>query len=516
MDELVALALVRDLARRRWRLLTALALVGALLGAGTWWALAPGHVARSEVLLQGARDDSEVAAQTEIATSLVVLDAVAATVGPGVTGVDLRDRVSVTVAEGNVVAITGTGPTPEAAQRLADGVTGEYMRFADRLSDEAATALAAVLDVRRDELGQRIEDTRRQIAGLQSSPALTQDSPEGARARSELDRLGNELTSATTELQDTEGKATEVATEATASRGRITVIEPAAVTGAGSPTLVQLVAGGAIGLALAGLVALLLARSADRRLSAPADVAAALGVPLLADGAVTVAPGDLLPAEARPGDGLVARLLAFLRAGPAPVGRRPLDDGRARRAMVQVADRHTGPVVLLVADGDAGSRPAAARLAAGAGAAIDISVVGFDPTRPVLPEGSPDRAAVAVVGAGMLSGPDLVDLAVACGDAEVSLLGVVVALPVREQAQATGPDVVGAAAAAADAGSTEAETGGAESESESGTAAAVNAKADPGTAADPDSDPGASAVPAAEPESTVSDSAKAETAEVPA
>lgn len=427
----MALALVRDLARRRWRLLTALALVGALLGAGTWWVLAPGYVATSEVLLQGARDDSEVSAQTEIATSLVVLDAVAATEGPGVTGVDLRDRVTVTVADGNVVAIGGTAASPEAAQRLADGVTAEYVRFADRLVDEAATAIAQVLDVRRDDLRQRIEEARRQIAGLQSSPALTQDSPEGARARVELDRLGTALTSTTTELQDTESRAQEVATEATASRGRITVIEPAVVTGPASPGLVQSVAGGAIGLVLAGLAALLIARSADRRLTAPSEVAAALGVPLLADGAVTVAPEDRLPAEARPGDGGVDRLLAFLRPGPAPVARRPLDEARIRRTMAQVAARHTGPLVLMMAAGDAAARPAAALLAAGRGAGLETTMVEFDPVRPVVPDGSPYRAAVAVVSAGQLPGPDLVDLAVACADAEVPLLGVVVALPVR-------------------------------------------------------------------------------------
>lgn len=434
----MALALVRDLARRRWRLLTALALVGALLGAGVWWVLAPGYVATSEVLLQGARDDAEVAAQTEIATSLVVLDAVAETVEPGVTGFDLRDRVTVAVVDGNVVAITGTGASPDAAQRLADAVTGEYVRFADRLVDEAATALAQVLDVRRDDLRQQIEDTRSRIADLQSSPALNQDGPEGARARTELDRLGNELTSATTELQDTEGTAQEMTAEATASRGRITVIEPAVVTGAAAPTLVQSVAGGMVGLALAGLAAVLLARWTDRRLTVPADVAAALGVPLLAEGAVPVAAEDRLPAEARPEDGRGARLLAFLRSGPAPETRRELDEGRARRAMAPVVDRRTGPLVLLVADGDAGSRPAAARLAAAAGP-LDVSVVGFDPARPIVPEGAPDRAAVAVVGAGMLSGPDLVDLAVACRDAEVPLLGVVVAQPVREAAPAAEP-----------------------------------------------------------------------------
>ncbi|QJY47025.1 hypothetical protein [Pseudonocardia broussonetiae] len=443
MDDVVRLSVVSAVAGRYRRSLAVLVVIGALLGSAAWLVLAPGWTAASEVLLIGSVEEEEIAAEAQIASSLTVLDRTAQDVGRGGTGADLRGSVQASVVEGSVVRIAATAGTPAEAARLAESATRSYMEFSAELVGQAASAATAVLDRRREDLEKRIDEIRGDITTLQGSQAVTAATPDGVRARAELDRLGDSLTSTTTEMQDVEGRAQEAAAEAAAGQGRFAVLESAVPVGAASPTFVQSVVGGALLLPLLGLVALLVARHTDRRLRDPHRIGEALGAPLLADPplAVATADGDR-PAAPR---GPVRRVGAALRAlrhpaalvdalrgdgswDPGAPADRPEDPVRLRRvldrAVPAVPDART---VLLVPAADPFVRRAAEAVADGRDPRPDVVEVDLDRPRPDLGDGP--VAAVVVVAVGTATAWQLLGVAAALAEAGTALRGVVAVAP---------------------------------------------------------------------------------------
>lgn len=458
MDDVVRLSVVSAVARHYRRSLAVLVVIGALLGSGVWLVLAPGWTAASEVLLIGSAEEEATAAEAQIASSLTVLDRTAQDLGRGDTGADLRGSVRASVLEGNVVRIAATADGPAGAARLAESATRSYMEFSAELVGQAASAASAVLDRRRQDLETRIEEIRSDITRLQGSPAVTAATSDGARARAELDRLGDSLTSTTTELQGVEGRAQEAAAEAAAGLGRFAVLESAVPVGAASPTLVQSVVGGALLLPLLGLLALLLARHTDRRLRDPHRIGEALGAPLLADPPLAVATTDGdRPAAPR---GRVRRVAATLRRPAALVDAlrgdgawvpgapadRPEDPARLRRVLDRAAPAGEGErTVLVVPAGDPFVRRAAEGVAAGHPPRPDIVEVDLDRPRPDL--GDDPVAAVAVVAVGTATAWQLLGVAAALAEAGVALRGVVAvapAVPSPDDATTREPAVGGA------------------------------------------------------------------------
>ncbi|MFB9381612.1 hypothetical protein ACFFTK_00565 [Pseudonocardia petroleophila] len=432
VDDIVRLSVVTRVARRHLRGLAALAVVGALLGSAVWLVLAPGWTAASEVLLIGAVEQEEISAEEQIASSLTVLDRTADAVGGG-TGADLRDRVQVSVVEGSVLRIAGTAGSPEAAARLTEAATDAYMGFSAELVGQAANAATAVLDRRRADLEQRVEEIRNDIAALQGTAVVTDPTPDGTRARAELDRLGDTLTSTTSELSDVEGRVQEAAAEAAAGKGRFAVLESAVSEGPAAPTVVTAAVAGFVGLPALGLLALLVARHTDRRLRDPLRIGEALGVPVLADPALAVLVADTegtrplglraLLAVRRP-----AQLVALLRhdgAHPAPADR-PEDPARLRRVLDRVpapADA-AASTVLLVPAGDALARSAAEGMVAGRDPAPAIVEVDLDHPRPEPADGPAE--AVVVVPVGAATAWQLLGLAAAAAESGPALRGAVV------------------------------------------------------------------------------------------
>ena len=118
-DDTVRLALVGQVLRRRWRLLTALAVLGAGVGAAASLVLSPGYQTTSSVLLQGPRQADELLTQAEVATSSVVLDRASAALPWHPAGADLQKKVTAAVSNGNVVTLTVSADSAEHAQQLA-------------------------------------------------------------------------------------------------------------------------------------------------------------------------------------------------------------------------------------------------------------------------------------------------------------------------------------------------------------------------------------------------------------
>src|SRR3712207_5782400 len=99
-DDVVHLAVAGGLIRRRWRLFTLMALLGALIGFGSSFLLSPGYAASSKVLLKGQPEKGQLLAEAQIAGSVSVLDRVADQLRWGVTGVELQRHVTADVLDG--------------------------------------------------------------------------------------------------------------------------------------------------------------------------------------------------------------------------------------------------------------------------------------------------------------------------------------------------------------------------------------------------------------------------------
>ncbi|WP_461027560.1 Wzz/FepE/Etk N-terminal domain-containing protein, partial [Streptomyces sparsus] len=276
-DDLIRLATIGRLIRRRRRLLTVLAVVGALVGYGTSLLVPPRYTTSASVLLPGAWQERELLTQAEIATSSMVVDRAADALGwTGVGGSELRDRVSAEATDGNIVRITGTADTPERAQQLSDEMVQQFAAFSARIGGDDAGPEAG----RPEALRQTVLRTSRRITELADAadPGRT---VESVQTRTELAKLRTALQEAVRKLDEADPAAGKAGT---------VVMGPAARPEGGTPpTRTQLVVAGALSFFLFAVIGQLTAARVGRRPRTEAEIAAALGTTLL--GTVDV-PGE--------------------------------------------------------------------------------------------------------------------------------------------------------------------------------------------------------------------------------
>ncbi|MCK7627032.1 polysaccharide biosynthesis protein [Streptomyces sp. RS10V-4] len=437
-DDTIRLVAVGRLLRRRGRLLVLLALLGALAGHGASLVFPPRYTASASVLLPGPWEERELLTQVDLATGSAVVDRVAAALGrTGAGGPDLRDRVSATATEGNIITLSGTAGTPADAQRLADRMAREFVGFAARLAGGAASGAAAGSEALR----RQVAETDRRVSDLAGAadPGRTVAS---VQARTALEKLRTALQEAVKKL-DEAGPA--------AARAAPVVVGPAArPAGAVPPTRGQLVGGGAGLCFLLGVLGHLVAARVDRRPRTAPETAAALGAPLL--GTVDV------PAERPGGGGPGARVRRFLGLGTrwdAPPPQRSGDEAgrrvRYRRVCARLEGRPAASrgLLVVVPDGDGSARRAAARLVAEAGSGPAPGaplgewpvprVVEVPVDRPLVPDREAESGALVVVSTGRWTAEELAGLAEACADGGHEVVGVV-GVVVTGAAGAAGPD----------------------------------------------------------------------------
>ncbi|MEV7091849.1 exopolysaccharide biosynthesis protein [Amycolatopsis sp. NPDC051045] len=426
-DDTVRLALIGQVMRRRWRLLAAFAVLGALVGAGASILFSPGYQTSSSVLLQGPRQADELLTQAEIATSSVVLDRAAAVLPWRPSGADLKKQVSTTVAQGNVVTITASADTAERAQQLADQVAQQFVKYSGQLASNSADASVQLAQEQRESLRQQVKLTTEKISDLAKNVGgdLT---VESVQVRTQLEGLKTSLEQAINDLNQAD-LATGV--------GNTVVLGPSQrPTSPSAPTMTQLVAGGAVLFFLAGVFGHLFTARTDRRLRGEPEIASALGAPILAGVDVTTPQGDRLPAPGLLGK--VRRLLGSDRPWVLPPVATSADavnrDIRYRRVLARLA---TGPadVLLLVADDDATGRLAAEQLAALADRlSMPLRIFEYSAERPTVPDAGPGSGVLVVLGAGMRTAWQLVRLAEACADGSQEIVGAVLTHAVRPPA----------------------------------------------------------------------------------
>ncbi|MFK0020195.1 Wzz/FepE/Etk N-terminal domain-containing protein [Streptomyces sp. NPDC090798] len=427
-DDTIRLVTIGRIIRRRWRLLTLLAMVGALVGYGTSLLFPPRYTTSASVLLPGAWEERELLTQAEIATSSAVVDRAATTLHwPGVGGNELRDQVSATAADGNIIKISGTADTPKRAQQLCDQVAQQFVTFAARVVDgntdpEAADQLEA--------LRQMVVQTNRRITDLADAadPGRT---VESVQTRTELEKLRTSLQEAITKL-DQAGPA--------ANKANMVVMGPAPrPTGEAPPTRMQLIVGGALLFFLLAVIGHLTAARMSRRLRTEPEIAAALGSTLLGTVDVPGARSAYRP-EGRGPRALLRRLLGVDIRWDIPTPQTYGDEAgrqiRYRRVCARLRDQLPAPrrLLVVVPDGDEIAHRAAGQLVAEAESDPMLRVVRVSMSQPLVPDRENESGALVVLSAGAWTAVELAGIAEACADAKHEVVGVVLAGPVRARA----------------------------------------------------------------------------------
>ncbi|MET7646463.1 Wzz/FepE/Etk N-terminal domain-containing protein [Streptomyces sp. NPDC005426] len=432
-DDTIRLVTIGRILRRRWRLLIVLTVVGALAGYGVSLLVPPRYTASASVLLPGQWEERALLTQAEVATSSEVVDRAAAALGrPGVSGAELRDRVSAKATDGNIVKISGTADTPERAQRLTDEVAQQFVTFAARIAGDSTDPDAAGPEALR----KKVEQTDRRITELADATDPGQ-TVESVQARTELEKLRTALREAMKKLDE--------ADLATSKAGMVVMGPAARPTGEAPPTRTQLIGAGALLFFLLAVIGHLTAARMDRRLRTETEIAAALGSALL--GTVDV-PGGL-PAHRPRGRGPLAwvrRLLGVGTRWDMPAPRVSGDEAgvriRYQRVCARLRDQLPAPRRLLVVipAGDELARRAAGQLVAEAESDLSASasgtghpvlrVVEVSVPRPMVPDRATESGVLVVLSAGSWTAEELAGVAEACEDGRHEVVGVIVAGPV--------------------------------------------------------------------------------------
>ncbi len=412
-DDTVRLSMIGQVLRGRWRTLVVLAVLGALVGAGSSVILSPGYRTTSSVLLQGPREADELLTQAEVATSSVVLDRAAAVLGDGETGADLRDKVATSVAQGNVITIEATGDTAEQTQRMADQLASEFVKYSTQIIAGSGDAAVQLAQERRETLRQQVAQTNQRISELSAKVNEGKTTVESVQLRTELQGLRSSIESAMSSLN---------AADTASGLGNMVVLGSAELpSAAAAPTLPQLALGGAALFFLIGLFGHLFTARTDRRLRDEEEIAAALGGPVLATFDVV----DERPAATT----LRAKLLGDDRPWNTPrvdVFADEVDnDVHYRRLVSRLPHRR---LLVLTADGDHAGQAAAERIAGLADRWF--TVVTVSPNRPVV-EDTDAEGVLVVSSLGSRSDWELVGIAEAVADAGLAVVGAVLTRPVR-------------------------------------------------------------------------------------
>ncbi|MFE6774559.1 Wzz/FepE/Etk N-terminal domain-containing protein [Streptomyces sp. NPDC057702] len=439
-DDTIRLVTIGRMFQRRWRLLTLLALLGALVGYGVSVLFPPRYTASASVLLPGQWEERELLTQAYIVTSSTVVDQTATALGwSGVSGGDLRGQVSAKVTDGNIIRISGTAGSPERAQRLADQMARQFVAFAARLAGDGTETASGP-----EALREKVAQTSRRITEL-ATAANPGRTVESVQARTALEKLRTALEEAMKKLDQ--------ADPASHKTGMVVMGPATRPTGAAPPTRTHLVIGGALlAFALASVGHLAAAR-ANRRPRTEAEIATALGAPPL--GSVDVPAQE---ATGRAGGGgpraRVRRLLGVDARWDVPAPQTSGDEAsrrlRYRRVCVRLRDQLPSPrrLLVVVPEGDAVARVAAGLLVAEArnepatgasgGGQPALRVVEVSAARPVVPDRDTETGALVVLGAGAHTAGELAGIAGACADGGHEVVGVVVAGVVRARPTRSG------------------------------------------------------------------------------
>lgn len=289
-EEILDLRASLSAVRRRWLLVGGLGAAGLCAGLTFGIVNPPMTTANALVLLPAAATTTPGVAvpstgtQVVIATSTPVLRAAGAAAGSPMSPQTMVHRVSVRPLSDSVLSITASAPRPRQAELLANAVASSYVRFVTSSGATASGQVLTGLDSEAAQLTKTVHALQGQIAAataqLATEPAT---SSAGAQEASLLGSLHTEQASLSQQLNGVENQIVDTRLSDSLAGGGVRVLQHAST--ATVPSGWWLVSDAAIGLGGGlglGAIIALVAGSRDRRLRRRADIASALGVPVIA------------------------------------------------------------------------------------------------------------------------------------------------------------------------------------------------------------------------------------------
>jgi hypothetical protein len=285
----VSLAFIRGTLRRLWYVWVGSTLVGAALAAG-WLTLVPPHSVGSVTLLlahdPGTDADAAMATDVRLLRTRTVAQQLADRLGVDVSPDDLQDTIVAQAATSSVLQVDITGTDQDDAVRRARLLADTYLAYRqEQLTEQSDDVTQAYRD--------RVDALQTQVDGLTKQyDAIT---ARGGSEAETADVLGlrGQLISEITRLQnDIETETLEANAVVAASR----VLDDASLEPQSPLRRAALVlASGLIGGLGLGLGLVVVYAITTGRLRSRADVAAAMGVPVM------FSAGELVPRWGRPG-----------------------------------------------------------------------------------------------------------------------------------------------------------------------------------------------------------------------
>jgi capsular polysaccharide biosynthesis protein len=264
--------------RRRWLAVVAGLLIGGLLAAAflalttrtaTATTLVNINVFSAQPFSQSRPDSDLVDAQTEtqLVRSSEVVTAVSRTLGGTTTPQDVRSATTAELlATGTVVRIQYSAPTLSEAEEGADALAKEYLAYRSQLAEDKVDAVVKNLNKRRNDLSE-------QLSSIQERLSVTTATTTRARLQAQY-QVANQALSSITQQQ--------TSLQSLDTSGGVVLTSASAGTTVVSPRTWVVIASGALGGLLLGMVFAFLVNVADRRVRDAHDVEAAGGGAILA------------------------------------------------------------------------------------------------------------------------------------------------------------------------------------------------------------------------------------------
>lgn len=278
---------LRRLARgvvRRWWLVAACALVGAVVGIAYAGPQRAVYVAQTRVLLNPSQKDAagrplrDPSTESYIVTSAEVLRLASAATTPRLTVDQIRGHLSITSPSTDLLDVRITASSATLASTLANDVARAYVAFSNNPNAaevEGLRAQATALQERIQQLQARIATEQGGVDGVQPL------SPGPGQSTAAVDRLLAQESESEQALTGVEGRIND-AVVGTQGENAVRIVDPAvAPQRPVAPPRRRDAAAGALGGVAGGLALALLVHGLDRRPRRRDDIARVVGAPVV-------------------------------------------------------------------------------------------------------------------------------------------------------------------------------------------------------------------------------------------
>lgn len=340
---LVSLRFIRAAIGRSVRFWGVLAIIGLLVGIGSYVKFPPAHKASTSVLLTYTPNDNPTSAVLDnqaIAESHTVAKLAMDKLGLRQTLGSFAAAYTVSVVTDRVLQITASAPTSDEAVSQANAIATAFLQF--RAAQEETVQKVLV-----SSLGQKLDQTRQTIATLSSQISQMPARPSSPAERARLKNLQAEFNQATA----TQNALQQAIAGAQAGSSTVSAVVGSVVLDPATPlayskfkSMMIYAAYGLIGGLALGLGIVVVRAITSDRLRRRDDIARALGAPVkLSVGPIRL--GRRLPpgrrGRATRDDIHVQRIVAHLRETV------PARDRRAALAVVPVDDPEVAALALV-------------------------------------------------------------------------------------------------------------------------------------------------------------------------